>query len=276
MEEDVEDLQDKTDPEFSSPDGQSEHNPPETNPDSNSPDGRWLNDKHNVMYAAQHLLKSQFPHISGLQPTFLGKAHQWKVMTSEGVKIINQSNSHWICLSTIGCAPDTAYFYDSMLYNKSCLHPQVTKDIVSPVHAAGDCIDVMVPQSQLQVSADDCGLFAIATATFLCFGIPLSTILCDQKKMREHLRRCFENGKMSPFPGWDLLDRRKIIPHISDEPLLTTVKVNVYCSCKMPQVGRERMAQCTKCLKWYHKRCENITKTVFCKSKKTSYCCKYH
>ena len=180
-------------------------------------DGRWLNDKH--MYAAQHLLKSQFPHISGLQPTILGKARQWEVMTSEGVQIINQANSHWICVSTIGCAPDMAYFYDSMLYNKSRLHPQVTKDIASLVHAAGDCIDVIVPQSQLQEGTDNCGLFAIATATSLCFGIPPSTVLWNQKKMREHLRRCFESGKMSPFPGWDLPDRRKITPHISDEPL---------------------------------------------------------
>ena len=121
----------------------------------------------------------------------------------------------------------------------------------------------------------DCGLFAIATATSLCFGIPPSTVLWDQKKIREHLRRCFENGKMSPFPGRDLPDRRKITPHISDEPLFTTVKVEVYCSCKMPQVGRERMAQCTECLKWYHERCENIPKTVFCKSKRTPYSCKY-
>ena len=209
--------------------------------------GRWLNNKH--MYAAQHLLKSQFPHISGLQPTVLGKAHQWAVMTSEGVPIINQSNSHWICVSTIGCAPDTAYFYNSMLYNKSRLRYQVTKDIASLIHAAGDCIDVMVPQSQLQEGADDCGLFTIATATSLCFGIPPNTILWDQKKMREHFRRCFENGKMSPFPGWDLPDRTKITPHISYEPLLTTVKVKVYCSRKMPQIGRERMAQRTKCLK---------------------------
>ena len=61
----------------------------------------------------------------------------------------------------------------------------------------------------------------------------------------------------------------------SDEPLLTTVKVKVYCSCKMPQVGRERMAQCTKCLKWYHGKCEDIPKTVFYKSKRTPYYCKY-
>ena len=188
-------------------------------------------------------------------------------MTSEGVQIINQSNSHWICVSTIGCAPDTAYFYDSMLYNKSHLHPQVTKDIASLVHAAGDCIDVMVPQSQLQEGADNRGLFAIATPTSLCFGIPPSTILWDQKKMREHLRRCTENSRMSPFQGWDLPDHRKITPHISDEPMNTTVKVKVYCSSKMPQVGKERMAQCTKCLKWYHERCENIPKTVFVRAR---------
>ena len=110
-------------------------------------------------------------------------------------------------------------WHTSMIVCSTTLHPQVTKDIASLVLAAGDCIDVIVPQSQLQEGTDNCGLFAIATATSLCFGIPPSTVLWNQKKMREHLRRCFESGKMSPFPGWDLPDRRKITPHISDEPL---------------------------------------------------------
>ena len=36
--------------------------------------GQWLNNKH--MYAAQKLLKAQFPDISGLQSMVLAKGHQ--------------------------------------------------------------------------------------------------------------------------------------------------------------------------------------------------------
>ena len=43
-----------------------------------------------AMYVDQKLLKSQFPHISGYQPTVLAKAQQREPMRLRGVQIINQ------------------------------------------------------------------------------------------------------------------------------------------------------------------------------------------
>ena len=227
------------------------------------------------MHAVQKLLKSQFPHISGLQPTVLGSTNQWDVLKSEGVQILHQTN-HWVCMSTIGCPPDTAYFYDSMLYNKSRLPIPVTRDIASLLNASGDVINIKVPQSQLQEGSEDCGLFAIATATSLCYGVPPSMIFWEQRKMRSHLKRCLENMKMTPFPGWQQHQQSLTIPSVTDEPLLTTIKIKVYCSCRMPQSGQEKMAQCNKCHRWYHQRCENIPKQVFIRSKnRTIFYCKY-
>ena len=184
-------------------------------------DGQWLSDKH--MHAVQKLLKSQFPHISGLQPTVLGSTNQWDVLKSEGVQNLHQTN-HWVCMSTIGCPPDTAYFYDSMLYNKSRLPIPVTRDIASLLNASGDVINVKVPQSQLQEGSEDCGLFAIATATSLCYGVPPSMIFWEQRKMRSHLKRCLENMKMTPFPGWQQHQQSLTIPSVTDEPLLSKSK----------------------------------------------------
>ena len=147
---------------------------------------------------------------------------------------MHQSNNHWVCITTIGCPPDTAYFYDSLLYNKSRLPVQVTKGIASLLNASGDSITIKVPHSQLQEGTEDCGLFAIATATSLCFGILPSTVFWQQRKMRNHLKECFEQKKLTPFPGRDLQSARIV----SEEPLLTTVAVRVYCSC----IGCRRQA----------------------------------
>ena len=37
----------------------------------------------------------------------------------------------------------------------------------------------------------------------------------------------------------------------------------VYCHCRMPDDGEERMAQCTGCKEWYHESCENIPQAIF-------------
>ena len=111
---------------------------------------------------------------------------------------------------------------------------------------------------QIQTGAADCGLFAIATATALCHGIPPSNIVWDQSKMRTHLLQCFMNGKMLLFPGWDIAQP---CGSIDQEQTLSTVKVKVFCSCRLP--SEEMMACCSQCGIWYHKRCENIPAIVF-------------
>ena len=54
--------------------------------------GAWLTDKH--MQAAQNLLQKQFPHVQGLQPTVYDQGSKWTPMTSGGVQLLNQSNTH--------------------------------------------------------------------------------------------------------------------------------------------------------------------------------------
>lgn len=49
--------------------------------------------------------------------------------------------------------------------------------------------------------------------------------------------------------------------------VLVTIKVRTYWSCRMPQVGKDKMAEYTTCGEWYYQlqqRCDNVrTKEVF-------------
>ena len=55
--------------------------------------------------------------------------------------------------------------------------------------------------------------------------------------MRDHLNGCLERKKLTPFPERDLQSTCTI----SEEPLLTTVPVKVYCSCRMPRECIEQL-----------------------------------
>ena len=195
-------------------------------------------------------------------------------MAGEGVQILNESNSHWLCVSTISCQKDEVSIYDSRL-RKTKVHPHVTKQIPSLHHTQGPHLKLKIMHSQGQSEGSDCGLFAIATATSLCYGIPPSTVLFDQNRMRKHLVRCYERGKMVPFPARDLPQQQQFIKEIGDELVLTTVNTRIYCSCRMPQLGKDKMAQCTLCKEWFHQQCENIPKEVFVRKNRLPFVCKH-
>ena len=73
---------------------------------------------------------------------------------------------------------------------------------------------------------------------------------------------------MIPFPAWDLPKEQLVIKKIGDERVLEVLKVKVYCSCRMPEMGREKMAQCAICQEWYHQNCEKIPSVVFSRGKR--------
>ena len=71
--------------------------------------------------------------------------------------------------------------------------------------------------------------------------------------------KCFEKGKLSPFPAWELRDSDIVDPG----DIIKEVKVKVFCSCRMPEDKKRKMAQCTKCREWFHQDCESISESVF-------------
>ena len=56
---------------------------------------------------------------------------------------------------------------------------------------------IEIPQ---QLGANDCGLYAIANAAALCFGMDPATLHFNQSLMRLHLIQCLEQKRITHFP----------------------------------------------------------------------------
>ena len=148
---------------------------------------------------AQHLIKLQFSHLTGLQSTLL----QEKLLTGTSEKsefknklqiIFCKERKHWILATTIGCCNNEVKVYDS-------LYSFLDKDSLDIVENLFVCEGVKpvikMARCQKQKGSKDCGVYAIANATALAFGTKL---VFFQDTMRDHLINCFNKGKMSPFP----------------------------------------------------------------------------
>ena len=132
------------------------------------------------------------------------------------------------------------------------------------------CIYVRHVNVQRQSGLSDCGIFAIAFATALCMGIDPYTLNIDQNKSPIHLLKCFEQKNISAFP---LTERPR---RITGKRVATTNTIKLFCVCHMPYKKDDLatpMAQCFKCMKWYHQRCVEISSIIF-KDKYADFVCK--
>ena len=75
---------------------------------------------------------------------------------------------------------------------------EVTKQVILNLYHPRAAITVV--NSQKQEGASECGLFALANATAIAFGLDSSNINFNQAAMRAHLVQCFKEGKMALFP----------------------------------------------------------------------------
>ena len=66
--------------------------------------------------------------------------------------------------------------------------------------------------------------------------------------MRTHFIECVMNGKLTPFPS-EMIRRARLV---------RKEKVKLYCDCRQPENGKENMAYCATCKKWYHQTCQTI------------------
>ena len=89
-------------------------------------------------------------------------------------------------LVILDCLPDTINIYDS-LYSRISKH--TTKQVCVLLHTQSDTITLLM-YMQIQTGAADCGLFAIVTATVLCYGIPPTNTVWDQSKILIHILQC--------------------------------------------------------------------------------------
>ena len=94
--------------------------------------GEWLNDK--LITAFQKLLKQQFPHLSGLQDVSLGQTLSFEIEAAEFVQVLHTGRSHWVTVSTIGCAPGEVDIFDSLPPAPTCdLKWQIAALLATPL-----------------------------------------------------------------------------------------------------------------------------------------------
>ena len=151
--------------------------------------GSELNDKH--INFAQELLRKQFPSLHGLRSS-LSPIVNIGVWVDNYVQIFHCFGNHWVCASTVGCAAGIVHVYD-------LLYTSVSKDTLDSLKK----IKCVVPRSQKQGGTKDCGLYAIATCTYLAFGKDpesLPSHCFEQQLLRSHLIFCLELKDMREFP----------------------------------------------------------------------------
>ncbi|CAF2543573.1 unnamed protein product [Rotaria sp. Silwood2] len=86
--------------------------------------------------------------------------------------------------------------YDSLSYPKES-KIKFFKDI-SPDE---EKVSVSFEHVQQQIGGNDCGLFALAFATSLCYKDVPSLMFYDQLSLRDHYVKCIENNEIRPFPS---------------------------------------------------------------------------
>lgn len=114
------------------------------------------------------------------------------------MQILHTGNSHWVCISSVGCLPGHVNLYDS-LYD-SVLSQEIEEQANDLLGGRLEALNPMPVQQQRNGS--DCGVFAIAFSTCLVFGEDPTFVNFDMLKMRPHLTACLRNGRMSLFPSF--------------------------------------------------------------------------
>ena len=84
-------------------------------------------------------------------------------------------------------------------------------------------INLNVMNVRQQVGGTDCGVFAIAMATDLCFGVDPCRVNYLQENLRPHLESCYESGRICRFSSVDRVVASGI------HRIHQTVSINIYC-----------------------------------------------
>ena len=150
---------------------------------------------------AQHLLKVQYPELNGLKSTLLQdkKATPTENSVSNNIQIIYcQGRHHWITVTTVNCKAREVKVFDSLF----CYCDSETIGVINNIFTTDSMHTPTLTMGhyQKQKGGKDCGLFSIAFATAMAFGLYPSKLKFDQSMMRQHLVDCFNKERMIPFP----------------------------------------------------------------------------
>ncbi len=166
--------------------------------------GDELNDE--VMNAALCVMKAQFPYVNGFQNTLRGHCPVGFVYEAEeSIQMIHTGERHWVTISSIGeRSHGYVSVYDSMARatDNRAAAGRLVRQQLRDLYWHGDRRpEPRYIRVQQQVGGIDCGLFAIANAVSLCFGVNPSGCRYNQPLMRSHLMTCLEQSIFTQFPS---------------------------------------------------------------------------
>lgn len=128
------------------------------------------------------------------------------------------------------------------------------------LHYQASSFTIRVVNVQRQEGGDSCGLFAIAMAYDICNRQVPFEFSYNESRLRAHLQHCFQQEKISKFPGINSSRRKR-------KRVLNEIGVDVFCVCPYPDIDITtclgNMACCPVCDEWFHEDCEDIADIVF-------------
>lgn len=102
------------------------------------------------MHFAQQLLKRQFPHLNGLQPTVLQAKKSLGTLPNQ-LQVIHSCGDHWILASNIGCRNGDVSMYDSV-------YRSIDKETRAVITNLFQSSTLKLVESQKQEGGADCGI----------------------------------------------------------------------------------------------------------------------
>ena len=156
------------------------------------------------MSAASELLRAQFAHVQGLCTPVLGQKLCFplfdEVMGYAGhpyIQIIHTGADHWIAIKIV--SDNELYVYDSLFFTKPTY--LVLKQVAAIVKSRSSRITMHLERVQFQKNSYNCGVYALAFITDLCYGRdPAAFLYASSMELCKHLLHCFQNGNMTTFP----------------------------------------------------------------------------
>lgn len=159
----------------------------------------WLNDLD--VNKVQILLKEKFGFELGLEDPLILAHFPCKIKKRKVfIRILfDSANDHWVCLTTLGSEPGQAFLYDSL--KRTNITGELANTICQTLPDGEDRITIKVITAQEQTGNWQCGYFALANATALCFNLKPENLSFDENILRQHyIDMIINNSKLTMPP----------------------------------------------------------------------------
>ena len=115
-----------------------------------------------------------------MQDCVKSSAYGFDPEVTEFVQVININSCHWVAISTVGVSAGCIQWLD-------CMHSSASQESKEVIAGMIQCprseLVIQIMNVQHPKGLSDCGVFALALISAICFGLDtVSTFLDQQKK----------------------------------------------------------------------------------------------